>query len=222
MTPSGWENLLVLMLVGGIVAVDGTSLAQLMISRPLVAATLGGWVAGDPVQGATMGLVLEAFHLGVLPVGAAKYPEGGPTAVAAGAVYANSGLEPSTLLVLVAFALQLEWIGGQSVQLIRHLNVRLVAPHSRSEWNAGDLERRHLMAIGVDFVRGMVLVALGLLLLRVVLERVVPLWGLSDAFAESVLWALVAGLIASAVRMIGANFWFVAAGAAVALTLVAA
>ncbi len=213
-------GLIVLMLVGGLVAIDGTSVAQLMISRPFVAATLGGLFAGDPVQGAMMGVVLEAFHLGVLPVGAAKYPEGGPAALAAGAVYAESVAAPSTLLVLVLFALLLEWIGGQSVQLVRRVNVRIVPPRSGAGWTATDLERRHLLAILLDYSRGVVLTGLGVLALGLVLDHIVPLWGLGDEIAEAALWAIVAGMIASTVRMLGSRFWFVVAGAAAALILV--
>ena len=69
---------LLLVAWGGLVAVDGTSCGQFMISRPFAAATVAGLLAGDALMGATAGVVLEAFHLAVLPVGAARYPEGGP------------------------------------------------------------------------------------------------------------------------------------------------
>lgn len=217
----GWTEYLVLMLVGGIVAVDGTSFGQVMVSRPFVAATLGGLIVGDPVQGATMGLILEAFHLGVLPVGAAKYPEGGPAAVAAAAVYAGSDLQPSNLLVLVLFALLLEWLGGQTVQLLRRVNVHLMSPPAGSGWTAGGLERRHLAAIALDYLRGMLLVAVGILVLYGIAERLVPLWGLGERLAEGVLWGMVAGLFASAIRFMGSRLWLAAVGAAGALIVVA-
>src|SRR5690606_15616708 len=94
-----------LLLLGGWMAVDGTSVGQIMVSRPLVAATLAGWVVGDPLAGLTAGVLLELFHLAVLPVGAARYPEGGPASVLAGSLYALSESVPGALLVTVAFAL---------------------------------------------------------------------------------------------------------------------
>ncbi|MEX0912584.1 MAG: hypothetical protein WD031_04060, partial [Gemmatimonadota bacterium] len=58
--PTAW---LLLILLGGLVAVDGTSVGQFMISRPFVAAAHAGWAVGDPIHGMVIGLVLEAFHL---------------------------------------------------------------------------------------------------------------------------------------------------------------
>ena len=68
----GPAEVLVLALLGGVLALDGTSLGQFMVSRPLVACVLAGLVAGDPAAGAMAGLVLEALHIAVLPVGAAR------------------------------------------------------------------------------------------------------------------------------------------------------
>jgi mannose PTS system EIIC component len=67
-------GLLAIMLLGGFVALDATSFPQVMISRPLVAGALTGFVLGDPVAGALVGGLLEVFHLSVLPIGAARYP----------------------------------------------------------------------------------------------------------------------------------------------------
>jgi mannose/fructose/N-acetylgalactosamine-specific phosphotransferase system component IIC len=205
---------LALVLVGGAVAIDGTSFGQFMISRPLVAAALGGWIAGDPVHGALIGLVLEAFQLAVLPVGAAKYPEGGPAALAGGAVYASSNLAPSTLLLTTLAVLLLEWVGGESVRQLRLANIRLVAPGHGTPVTAAGLEQRHRTAIAVDFLRGMVLVALGTVVLAGVVRFAAPLWGLGERIPQVVLTAAVAGLIASALRIVGGRAWFAAAGAA--------
>ena len=96
--------------LGGLLALDATSVGQLMVSRPFVAAALGGALVGHPAQGMAVGVVLEALHLAVLPVGASRYPEGGPAGVAAGAVYAAhapSADASATLLVAVLCALAL-------------------------------------------------------------------------------------------------------------------
>ncbi|HET7464464.1 MAG TPA: PTS sugar transporter subunit IIC, partial [Longimicrobium sp.] len=61
-------------LIGGLVALDGTSVGQFMVSRPFIAAALGGLAVGRPAEGVAAGVVLEARHLAVLPVGAARYP----------------------------------------------------------------------------------------------------------------------------------------------------
>lgn len=209
-----------LLLLGGAVAVDGTSWGQFMISRPFVAAALGGWIVGAPVQGATIGLVLEALHLTVLPVGAAKHPEGGPASVAAGAVYALSGESSVMLLVLTVVALGLEWVGGESVRLMRTLNVRIVRADEGIA-NGQDLERRHLLAIGIDFLRGAALVAVGSGVLMLTSRYLVPVVSLDERVAGGAILATVVAMLAGAFRMFGSRFWYAAVGAVVGLVLLA-
>lgn len=218
--PFGPGTFLLLALLGGIVAVDGTSIGQFMLSRPFVAATLGGLLAGDPVHGAVIGVVLEAFHLGVLPVGAAKYPEGGPAAVAAGAVYATSDLAASTLFLLVLCTLGLEWVGGETVRQARLANIRLVAPGHGCQLTADTIEKRHLRAIAFDFLRGVMLVTLGAAVLLLVVRVLGPRWGLGETIPAVVLTAAAAAMLASAFRIVGSRAWFAAAGAIAAGILV--
>ncbi|MEX0912682.1 MAG: hypothetical protein WD031_04555, partial [Gemmatimonadota bacterium] len=153
------------------------------------------------------------FHLTVLPVGAARYPEGGPAAVAGGAIYAVSDLAASTLLVTVLLVLLLEWVGGETIRLMRQGNIGLVAEERPGWKTAAALERRHLTAIGLDFARGMLLVIAGILLLWAGHRFVLPRWGMGEDVPQVVLTALVAGLLASSVRLVGLRGWFAAAGA---------
>jgi mannose/fructose/N-acetylgalactosamine-specific phosphotransferase system component IIC len=209
-----------LLLLGGFVAVDGTSYGQFMISRPLVAACLAGWIVGAPAQGAMIGIVLEALHLPVLPVGAAKYPEGGPPAVAAGAIYAL--IEPSSvaILTLTVLALGLEWLGGETVRLVRTANVKIVNADSGIV-AIERLERRHLAAIAMDFIRGVTLVAIGGLILAAAVRYVVPLVRLDERIATiAILGALVA-MLTSVFRMQGARVAAAVVGAAVGIGMLA-
>lgn len=210
-------SFLLLVLLGGVVAIDGTSVGQFMLSRPFVAATLAGAIVGQPAQGALIGLVLEAFHLAVLPVGAAKYPEGGPAAVSAGAVYASTAPGPSGLVLVVSAVLLLEWVGGESVRLMRQGNVKLVAAESGRPIDPSRLERRHLAAIFCDYARGMLLVAGGILLLSGVLRFLSPYWGLGERIPQAVVGAVVAGLLASSLRIVGTHGWLAAVGAVAGL-----
>lgn len=213
--------LLLLALFGGVVAVDGTSLGQFMLSRPVVAATLAGWIAGSPEQGALVGLFLEAFHLTVLPVGAARYPEGGPAAVAAAGAYAGTSHSYSALVVVLVFALVWERVAGVTVQGLRHLNVRLSPPPGRSSVRSGRLERRHLLALGVDFARGMALAGTGTLLFGWVLQQgffLLPQGGV----ARLALGAVLAASIGAALRLFGrARLPLLVAGAAVGVLFLA-
>ena len=46
-------------LLGGVLALDGTSVGQFMLSRPVVAGALTGWMLGDPALGLLIGTLLE-------------------------------------------------------------------------------------------------------------------------------------------------------------------
>ncbi|HEX8245842.1 MAG TPA: PTS sugar transporter subunit IIC [Longimicrobium sp.] len=208
----------VLALLGGLVALDGTSVGQFMVSRPFVAAALGGLAVGRPGLGITVGVVLEALHLAVLPVGAAKYPEGGPPAVAAGAVFAAWQSPPvaasGTLLVVVLVALALEWVGGMTVERMRQFNVRFAGAPPEG-LSPGDVARRHGLPIGVDFARGAALALAGVLILSLLL-RVIDFSGFPElAVGTVVRLAMVAGL-ASALRLFGRSHYplFIAGAAA--------
>lgn len=213
-------ELMILVLFGGIVAIDGTSFGQFMISRPLVAATLAGALVGNPIHGALIGGILEAFHLSVLPVGAAKYPEGGPAAVVGGAIYATSDFAASTLLLTIVMVLGLEWLGGESVRILRQTNVRLMHASNFARLTPASLERRHFAAIGLDFLRGTVLVLAGILGATALLGAVQPLWGLGEQVPQILLSAVVASLLASTFRSLGGRRWMAAAGVGAGLLFV--
>jgi PTS system mannose-specific IIC component len=205
-------TLLGLALLGGWVAADGTSAGQFMVSRPLVAGTLAGWLAGDPASGAAVGVLLEAFHLAVLPVGAARYPEGGPPAVVAGAAVALHGPTAATVLTAVTFALGWQWVAGVSVRYLRQFNVRLVARAGAGD--LGQLQRRHLLAVASDFARGVLLVLLGGVVLAAMLAVQQQWWVGGERFPRLVLGAALAGLLASSARLLGTRTgWFVAGAA---------
>jgi mannose PTS system EIIC component len=186
--------------LGAWVTLDTTAAGQFMVSRPLVAATLAGWIAGDPAQGALIGVLLESFHLTILPVGASRYPEGGSGAVVAGGTFAASGGGPASLLTVLVFALVWEWLAGESVRQLRHLNGRALP-----EQPAGP--RRYLwlhwQGLAGDALRGLVLTLGGLVALAGVLflRALVPLppadWQLGIALA------VVAGLTAASLSLFG-------------------
>ena len=82
---------LLLSVLGGVLALDATSVGQFMISRPLVAGALTGWLLGDPVTGLEVGAMLELFHLAGMPAGGSRAPETGPASVAAVTVVVSLG-----------------------------------------------------------------------------------------------------------------------------------
>lgn len=207
----------VLALIGGIVGVDATSLGQAMVSRPLVAATLGAWVFGRPADGLILGVALELFELCILPVGAARTPEGGTGALAAGAAYAAAapaGIAPVPLALAIAFGLVAERLAGETVVLLRRVNGRLVGDRALDALrDARAMAVRHLAGIGLDFVRGSA-VSLGAALAGALLLASLP-----DVSAE--VGRAAAGMMALVLPgMAGAGAAVLAGGARVGAFLV--
>lgn len=155
---AGW-----LLLWGTAVALDLVSVGQVMITRPLVAGVVAGAILGDAVAGAAVGVILELFALDLLPVGAARYPDYGPGAVAAGAVAAGAP-DVFSIGLAVALGLAVAYAGQWTMHFVRRLNARDMQLH-RAGLDAGDaasIRRVHLRSIGRDAARGLVVVAVGL------------------------------------------------------------
>ena len=103
-------------LLGGLVSIgvglDRTAAFQFMVSRPIVAAPLTGWLLGEPMTGLQVGAMVELLWLARLPVGAAVPPDDtqvavGATALAAclGTFWGIPGLAFNILATLVSLPL---------------------------------------------------------------------------------------------------------------------
>lgn len=169
---------LMLMGLGALLALDGTSVGQFMISRPMVAGILTGWLLGDPLLGLLVGGLMEVFIIPVFPVGGADFPEGGPPAlvgvVAAWTVQGAGGVAFGVVLGLL-----LSRFGAFSIRLLRRINGRLAPDPSREVVTPGRLARAHQTCILLDSLRGAGLVGLGLLGLSLVPPGLAGIWPLS-------------------------------------------
>lgn len=155
-------DFLSLTLLGGLLALDGTSMGQFMVSRPLVAGVVTGWVLGDPALGLLMGGILEIYFISIFPVGGAEFPEGGPPTLVAVAVAATvSG--PAGVAIGTVAGLLLSRVGAQSTRAMRKVTARLVADPSRREVSPGQVIWGHLGGVTLDFLRGCFLTLFGLM-----------------------------------------------------------
>ncbi|KPK79700.1 MAG: hypothetical protein AMS25_11695 [Gemmatimonas sp. SM23_52] len=175
-----------LALLGGVVGLDTASWAQAMISRPIVAGPVAGLLLGDPEAGFWAGAVLEVLSLRQLPVGASRYWDTGPAAVAATAVFVPTG-GPLALLVAVGFGVMVGWLGSWSVHLTRHLNARLVATEGRVAVTPMWLTVRHLAAMAVDLLRAAIITFLAVWALPRTAVGMAGLPRLGDAVATLIL-----------------------------------
>jgi PTS system mannose-specific IIC component len=183
---------------GVIVALDLASVPQGLLSRPLVAATVAGALAGAVELGLLVGAALELYALDVMPVGASRYPDFGAAAVPAtiAATQAPVGLEIGVAGVI---GLPLAVAGGWGLHLIRRRSAVAIAQR-RALVAAGDaraiweLQRGGLLR---DAARGLVITLVGLAMIPVV--RQLPLgssehgWLLSAAVVAGGLAAATAG-----------------------------
>ncbi len=203
------ENVGLLLGWGIIVGLDLVSVAQTMVSRPLVAGVVAGAIAGDLSAGMAVGVVLELFALDSLPVGASRNPDYGLGAVAAAATAAGApivfGLGPG-----VAVGLIVAMLGGQGFHVTRIRNGADVRAH-RDALDAGDasaISRVHLRGLARDAVRASVVTALGLgLALAVKKFALIPV--------DAVLYVAIAAIGASLAAALSGAFRLTARGAAV-------
>ncbi|MSR07597.1 MAG: hypothetical protein EXR93_11110 [Gemmatimonadetes bacterium] len=152
-----------LLVWGTLVGVDLASFPQVMIARPLVAGTVAGWIVGDPAGGLAVGAVLEMFALEVMPVGATRYPDYGPAAVAGVALIAGTeGLHGVGLGVAVGMLVA--FVGDFTIHLMRWFNteaVRRRVPRLDQGDIAAVVEIQRI-GLGQDALRSLGLMAFGL------------------------------------------------------------
>ena len=218
-------TLALLALLGAVVGLDGVSFPQAMLSRPLVAATLGGAVCGNPVAGLLVGILLECFALETMPFGASRYPEWGPASVAAGVVAAIPGGNPEALARIVPFAvvagLGAAMLGGRTLLRLRRYNLS-AATRRRDDIAAGDasaivgLQRA---GFAMDFLRAGVLTTVFVLVLVPVRDMVLAESGAPGVLAVAVAGTLGVGVAGSAYWKVvhttkGYAWWLLAGGCA--------
>lgn len=123
--------------LGAVLFLDAWPVGQTMLSRPIVAGPLAGLALGAPGEGVFWGAVFEAVYLGILPVGAARYPDAGLAALVATAVAVPAaGTEAAGYVVAVAVATGT--LGERATVLQRRWNGR-AASRVRRRVAAGDL-----------------------------------------------------------------------------------
>jgi PTS system mannose-specific IIC component len=165
--------ILPLLLWGTLVALDLVSVPQAMISRPLVAGTVAGALAGDVEAGLRIGVLFELFALDVLPVGAVRYPDYGPATVSAVALGVGTpwqlGLGISTGLGLL-----LAVLGGWSLLVVRRWNARAIQRRAAALAAGESSAIRWLQYGGLarDALRGFILTLTGLVLASTISESI--------------------------------------------------
>lgn len=209
-------ELLPLAMLGGLLGLDVVCFPQMMISRPLVAATLGGALAGDATMGILMGATLELIALATLPFGASRYPEWGSASVVGGAIaVAIPGTPAGALTVGVLTTLMTAWVGGISLVRLRQWNAWL-ARRRRPALDAGSrgtVIGLQLAGLTADAVRASVLTAVAYAVLFPPARAVVAAWTLGESVSRGFVVAAACAVSFSAAWTIfhsarGARWYF--------------
>jgi len=185
-------------LVGGLLALDGTSVGQFMLSRPLVAGALVGWILGEPALGLTIGAILELYLLVSFPTGGARFPEGATGTVVAVASAAGS-TAPGAIPLAVGLGLVWGQLGGFSITALRHVNAHLVPQPGRAPRGSADVTWAHTLAVLLDFARGALVTLTGVLVGRAVIAGFGAAWGAAPATSIGLL--LVGGSVSAGILL---------------------
>ena len=196
------STIVVLALVAGALALDTTAAFQVMVSQPLVAGSVAGLVVGDPALGAAVGATLQLVWIGVLPVGAAPFPDVAPASVVGvGLAYllGRSGVAPAwSLAAGVIVGLVVGAVGRVAVRGVRTLNVRFAELADRRAVQGDPSGVRAAVGLGLAtrFGAGFAVAAVFLGAASAVLGGILP--GAAPAPFPTLLWAAPVGAAAVA------------------------
>jgi len=208
-----------LAMLGALLGLDVVSFPQVMVSRPIVAATVAGAFIGNPPGGLLIGVVLEMIALDTLPFGAARYPEWGSAGVVGGALFAaQPAALPGALPASVLAALLTASISGWSIVVLR----RLIAAHlerSRDRLEEGSrqaLMSFHLSGMSMDLLRGALVTTIAMLIFAPLVRAIVAIWGSESAASRAVVVVVVAIVAGAALWKVFHSvryvLWFLLAG----------
>lgn len=204
-------DLVPLSLLGGLLGLDVVSFPQAMLSRPIVASTLGGAFAGDAVAGLVCGAALECLAIESLPVGASRYPEWGSASTVAGVLAAQGGAHAAvanaavanagSLVIAVVMGILTAWIGGWT--MVRHR--KLIATWARprleqlARGNYRTVVSLQLFGMTADLMRGTVLTFVALALTLSFTAWADSRWTVDAAITKAVVVTSVAAVAAAAI-----------------------
>lgn len=194
-------DLLPIALLGGLLGLDVVSFPQAMISRPLVAATLGGALFGEPAMGLLCGAVLELFALETLPFGASRYPEWGSAAVVGGAIFVDQkGSLAGAMTMAVLSALLTAWVGGWTMVKLRQQNARWARAWREpiAAGARGSVIRLQLYGLTADLLRGALLAALSYAVFAPITHVAVSRWSIDGRLSRAVVVGIAAAVAGAA------------------------
>jgi PTS system mannose-specific IIC component len=149
-------------IVGGLIGLDRTAVGQFMVSQPLVAGPITGWLLGDITSGLIIGVVLELIWILDMPIGNFVPADATIVTVSACAI-AILGKPGGSTLPVIGFSLLLTTaivpLTMQADTFIRKRNSKLVekVQTAVSDNMAHAVARAQLAGIAAFFLKSFVL-----------------------------------------------------------------
>lgn len=163
---------------GAFIGLDRTAVGQFMISQPIVAGPLAGWVLGDAATGLLIGTALELVWLLDMPVGAfvpADSTVATVVATASAILGSHGGAQTATAGFCLLFTVVLAPVTMMADAAARKFNARLAqdALISAGETVSRTIVRAQVYGVGVFFLKSLavylVFVPLGIVAVRLFL-----------------------------------------------------
>ena len=186
-------SLLPLAILGALLGLDVVSFPQAMLSRPLVAATLAGALAGHPGKGLVAGVVLEMFALETQMFGASRYPEWGSASVVGGALFAaQPDTSPGALVVSVFAALVTAGAGSWTMVVHRKAIARWAGGmrDALARGSSGAVTALQLRGLTSDLVRGGALTLVALAVFGPLATAILAVWTIGAVPSRAALVAI--------------------------------
>jgi mannose/fructose/N-acetylgalactosamine-specific phosphotransferase system component IIC len=174
------EEIILVILLGGIAALDRTEAFQTMLSQPLVLGAIVGFFLNDLQTGVKIGILIQLIYLWVVPIGTAIYPDstiGGIVGTFGFIVLLQSFPDRTelvlffSLLYIVVFSL----FAGWTLIKQRELNLKLIrkADLYVEETEVSKINKLFFRGLLGSFGRGVILTGLGIAGLFVLLKPII-------------------------------------------------
>lgn len=152
-----------IVLVGGLIGLDRTAAGQFMISQPIVAAPIAGWLLGDATAGLIIGAMLELIWVLDMPVGSfvpADATVSAVTATAVAALTCPGGAPRSVIGFSILLSVGTVPFTMMADAYMRSWNSRLVVAAHAGDDAARSLSRAHLTGLCAFFLKSVLLYVL--------------------------------------------------------------
>ncbi|MFC1555713.1 PTS sugar transporter subunit IIC [candidate division KSB1 bacterium] len=125
------EDYIIIAVIGAFAAADITVFGQFMISQPLIATTIAGFLLGDPENALLIGMVMQLMWLKLVPAGGAVYLNGNLGSLTAFCVFhlAQSKIGAplhSILFISLIYGILASYLIGTATLLQRNINLKIV------------------------------------------------------------------------------------------------